>query len=92
MKVQMTTIRYIILSCAVLHNFAIDENDILPRANIENFAEMLEAAQIQPIPSNRIAANNVRATLVANYFPLLMRNVALNVNGGREDENQGTIQ
>lgn len=44
---SLTTIRNIIVSCCVLHNIAIDARDELPEVEIEGFAQMLEASQIE---------------------------------------------
>lgn len=67
----------------VLHNIATDERDALPEVRIERFADLLEASQVEsrPYPARGRDAGTVRSQLVANYFPHLMANAAMNQIG-----------
>lgn len=71
MQVNVTTAQIIIVACAVLHNVAIDSNDVLPE--IEHY-DPSNAADDEPhapplVPNNEFGI--VRNELVANHFARL---------------------
>lgn len=72
MRVKLKTVEAIIVACAVLHNIAIDSNDMEPPFLIDGFEEMLIENAMENVNSNeRPTTNNIRSLLLQNYFPTI---------------------
>lgn len=85
MRVKLRTIQMIIVACAVLHNIAIDENELMPPDEIEGFDAILAEVVVpnEPFPvENRDQRNQVRRNrnndardrLTRQYFHTLLVN------------------
>lgn len=80
MRVKLRTVKMIIVACAVLHNIAVDEKELVPEINLEGFEEMLAATEVPDENNNEPNdQNNVRDLVLLNYFRTLQPGNA-NVN------------
>lgn len=72
MRVKLKTVEAIIVACAVLHNIAIDSNEMEPPIVIDGFEEMLIQNAMENVNNNeRPTTNNIRSLLLQNYFPTI---------------------
>lgn len=72
-RVRINTTLAIIVSCAILHNIAIECNDNEPPVVLDGFEEMLNANEMDTERhTDQDARTNVRNTLLATYFPSLL--------------------
>lgn len=83
LRVQLETAQDIIVSCAMLHNICIDQREPVPPVDIEGFADMLNATNINAQPAHERNANarNIRAEFLVDYFPALQQNEDVNEIG-----------
>lgn len=52
MRLKLSTIKLIIIACAVLHNIAVDEKENVPPTELEGFDEMMAATEIANVNTN----------------------------------------
>eukprot|EP00102_Acyrthosiphon_pisum_P019201 XP_016656411.1 PREDICTED: putative nuclease HARBI1 isoform X3 [Acyrthosiphon pisum] len=65
MRLQISNIQNVIIACSVLHNIAIDCNDVMPMDDVQLPDELTELIN-EPTIENR--QNNARTRLVNEYF------------------------
>lgn len=76
LRLKHTTTQYVIVSTAVLHNIAVDENEDVPVINAEEEAavNLVNNNNREDVPEyfNRVEINNItRHNLIRNYFARL---------------------
>lgn len=85
MRIKLERVEAVIVACAVLHNIAIDANDVEPPTEIPEFEEIIAGLQMPTAeemrltrvpagPTGRLRPSTVRDFLVANYFASLNQN------------------
>lgn len=71
MRVKLKTVEAIIVACAILHNIAIDSNEMQPPIVIDGFDEILIGNAMENVNNERPTTNNIRSLLLQNYFPTI---------------------
>lgn len=72
MRLKLSTIQDVIVATAVLHNIAVDFNEEMPPDLFTEQTEQQEQPEVARIETDN--ENNVRAVLLADYFPTLLEN------------------
>ena len=68
MRVDIATVKQIIVACAVLHNIAVSEKDILPANHTSGFKSILNECKITAKTNEKGTDDNVRDNFLMCYF------------------------